>query len=86
MAFLFEQVNVRDCSSTYDMVTLIDESLSQEFFNVLQILLVNDFGKYSESIGLEQIIICELNILGEATDDDEDFIFIDIKLFDQDIN
>jgi len=85
MSSLFKEVDVRYCSSTHDMVALVDESLSQELLNVLQILLVDDLGKHSQSIGLEHVVVSQLNILRQTTNDNEDFILVHIQLLDQHI-
>ena len=65
------------------MHTLIDDSLTKELLNVLKVLLVDDFGQHSQSVGLEYIIIGLLDILGEAADDHEHVVFVDVELLDE---
>lgn len=68
------------------MVALVYKCLTQELLDVLQILLINNFGEHSECISLEHIVIGQLNIFGQTTDDNEHFILIHIKLFNQHVH
>lgn len=44
MPSLLEEIDVRHCRCTHDMVALVYESLAQELLNVLQILLIDNLG------------------------------------------
>lgn len=78
VALLLEKVDVRNHGCTDDVGVLVDQSLSQELFYVLHILLINDLGQHSQSICLIDIIIRELNILSQTTDYNENLTFADI--------
>jgi hypothetical protein len=86
VSFLFEQVNVRNGGSTNDMVALVNESLSQKLLDVLKILFFDNFGQSSESVCLKHVIIGLLNIFGQTTDNNKNFILIDIKFFNEHVN
>jgi hypothetical protein len=65
---------------------LVNESLSHELFDILDVLFINNFGQHSESICLENIVVDELNILGEARYDYKHLIFINMQFFYQHVN
>jgi hypothetical protein len=62
------------------VLTFVNQSLAEELFDVLNIEFVDDLGQNSKSIGLEHVVIRQLNILGEATNDNENFVFTNIEL------
>jgi len=68
------------------MIALIDEGLPQELFNILNVLFINDFGEHSQSICLKHVVLCDLHILGQAADDNEHFILVDIQLLDENVH
>ena len=68
------------------MVAFVNKSLSQELFDVLNILFLDNFRESSKSICLKHVIIGLLNIFGQATDNDENFIFIYVKFLDEHVH
>lgn len=73
-------------SGTYDVVAFVDKSLSQELFDVLQILFFDNFGQSSESICLKHVIISLLNIFGQTTDNNKYLIFIYVKFLNEHVH
>lgn len=84
--FLLEQVDVRNYCGGLHVNGLVNQSLSQKLFDVLNILLIDDFGQDSECVGLEHIILSSLNIFLETGYDYEDFIFTNVQFFDENVN
>jgi hypothetical protein len=77
---------VRDGSGTDDVVALVNESLSQELLDVLKILFFNNLGQSSKSVSLKHVIISLLNIFGQATNNNENLILINVKLLDEHVH
>jgi hypothetical protein len=86
MALLLVEVNVRYDGCAHNVLAFINQGLPQELLNILKVLLVNDFGQNPQSICLEHIIIGQLNVLSQATNDDEHFVFTDIQLLDEHVD
>ena len=62
------------------MLTFAEQSLFNEFVQGLNILLINDFCQYSESIGFYHIILSLLDIFAQTWNHDENLIFIYFEL------
>ena len=86
MSFLLEQVNVRNGSSTNDVVAFVNKSLSQELLDVLKILFFDNLSQSSESVCLKHVIISFLYILGKTTDNNKHFVLIDVKFFNEHVD
>jgi hypothetical protein len=83
VSFLFVKIDMRNDSSADHVVVFVNQSLSQELLDVLEVLLLNNLGENSESICLEDIVIGELDVLEETRDDNEDFVFADVQFLQQ---
>lgn len=68
------------------MRTLVEERLTQELLDVLDVLLVHDLGQHSQSVRLEEVVVVGLHIFGEAGDDDEDLGVAHVQLLDEDVD
>lgn len=68
------------------MVTLVKQSLLEELFKGLHVLLINNFGEHTQGVGFHNRVLSVLDILGQARDNDEHFTLMNIKFLDEDIN
>jgi hypothetical protein len=61
------------------MVAFVHQSLFNELLQALHVHVIYDLGEDSKSIGFVHLVISLLNVFGEATDHNEDLIFISFK-------
>ena len=68
------------------MVALAQEGLLDDLVQTLDILFINDLGEDPEGVCLDHVVFGLLDVLVEAGDDDEDFVFTDFELLDEDVD
>lgn len=78
MPSFFEKINMGHHCRAHHVLTFIDKSLPKELLDVLHILLVYNFGENPKSICLEDIVVRQLYILLETTNDNEYLVLADV--------
>jgi hypothetical protein len=86
VATLLVELNHRDESRTHDVLTLVHQSLLNEFIQGLDVLIVDDVCQDPEGVSFDHLRISHLDVFTQARNHDKNFLFIDLEFLDEDVN
>jgi len=67
------------------MGALVHEGLLDELIKRLHVLVVDDVGQHSQSVGFDHFRVSHLDVLAEAGNHDKDLLFIYLQFLNEDV-